>query len=91
MLFLWQPAAYRHALEVGVKIDAPVFSDTGCCLTVNVSFTSFVGCQVNIIKSKRGFCDEDVGATQKKLGKQRHLQFAASCSIIEVSAARSDE
>src|SRR6266487_807541 len=89
--FFWEPSAYRHALEIRAKVDTSLFSDTGYSLTVNISFTSFVRCQVNIMKRKCRFCDENVCAMQVKLRKQRHLQFAASCCVIEVSAVRSDQ
>src|SRR5437660_11151458 len=89
--FIREPAAYRHAVEIRIKLDAPVLSDTCCSFTANVSFTSFVRCQVNIMKRKRCFCDEDIDATQIKLWKQRDLQVATSCYVIEVAAVRRNE
>jgi hypothetical protein len=44
-----------------------------------------------MVKRKQHFCDEEIGATQVKLGKQPHLQFATTCSVIEVPAVRGDE
>src|SRR5439155_9306320 len=89
--FIREPAAYRHAVEIRIKLDAPVLSDTCCSFTVKVSFTSFARCQVDIMKRKRCFCDEDIDATQIKLWKQRHLQVSTSRYIIEVAGVRRNE
>src|SRR5437588_7445732 len=89
--FVWQPATYRHALEICAKVDTPVFSNASCSSTADASFVSLVGCQVDIANRHERLCDEDIGTMQIKLWKQGHLQFPASCSVIEISAVRSDE
>src|SRR5205809_5518505 len=89
--FVRKPAAYRYALEIRAKVNTPVFSDTGRSPALDISFTSLVGCQVDMVNRRQRFCDENVGPTQIKVGQQRHVQFAANCSIIEISAMRSDE
>src|SRR6266576_6348812 len=89
--FVREPAAYRHALEIRAKVNTPVFSDTGFSLAVDVSLTSLVGCQVDMVNRHQCFCDENVGPTQIKVGQQRHAKLGAKRSIIEDSALRSDE
>ena len=89
--FVWQPATYRHALEICAKVDTPVFSDAGCSFTADASLISPVGCQVDIVNRHERLCDEYIGTMQIKLWKEGHLQFAASCSVIEISVVRSDE
>src|SRR5439155_26673693 len=86
-----QQASYRHALEISAKVDTPVFSDAGCSSTADASFVSLVGCQVDIVNSHERLRDEYIRTMQIKLWKQGHLQFAARCSVIEISAVRSDE
>src|SRR5438093_13300363 len=87
--FVWQPATYRHALEICAKVDTPVFSNASCSSTADASFVSLVGCKVDIANRHERLSDEDIGTKQIKLWKQRHLQFRAYCRVIEISALTS--
>src|SRR5436305_12352441 len=89
--FVWQPATYRQALEICAKVDTPVFSDAGCSFTADASLISPGGCQVDIVNPHERLRDAYIDTMQIKLWKEGHLQFAASCSVIEISVVRSAE
>src|SRR5947208_14432224 len=89
--FVWQPATYRHALEICAKVDTPGFSNASCSSTADASFVSLVGCQADIANRQERLCDEDIATMQIKRWKQGHLQFPTSCRVIKISAVRSNE
>src|SRR5439155_26570061 len=52
---------------------------------------SLVGRQIDIVNSHMGLRDDYIRTKQIRLWKQGQRQFAGRCSVIEISAVRSDE